>query len=91
MIAILEKISGNENAIRTKGPIEGFCRDLPVVDRSFSFFSEPLNPEAGLRKITTSLVQSFEWMGESEATGIMTFKTLNSQYRLQIKGERNGH
>jgi hypothetical protein len=88
MKAILEKISPNKNAIRTEGPIVGECNTIPTVGHRFYFYSEPLESKGGVREISTSPVQSFEWVG-AEVTGILTFKTLNSIYRLCIKGEKD--
>jgi len=74
----LTKLSDNKNALRTNN-IEGDYSNAPSVGKSFTIFGEPLTKEADVRIITTSMVEEIS----AEEDHSITFRTLNSLYRLE--------
>ena len=77
MFGKLEKISDNDNALRTND-IEGNFAILPQVGKRFVIIGEPLEAGYGVRVVSTSPVQEIN----IEGNGAIVFRTLNSIYRL---------
>jgi hypothetical protein len=72
--AKLVKIESTHNNLRTNEIVGEFSYS-PEVGHVFRFYSKPLDPDASIRVITTSSVQSIN--GQE-------FKTRNSTYRLEV-------
>lgn len=68
----LTKLSNNTNRLRTN-EVTGTCYKLPELGQPFVMFSEGI--EFGTRMVSTSIVQEIN---------DLIFKTLNSEYRLEI-------
>lgn len=75
---LLRKIETNHQRLRTE-TVQGDFEKLPVVGESFVIASEPLDPAATIRIVTTSVVQKIEQRGYD-----ITFHTLNSVYGLYV-------
>jgi hypothetical protein len=74
----LSKVRGGER-IRTD-VTEGFAYSRPCVGGSFHMFADPKDPDADIRTIWTSIVQSIEPVDEHT----VEITTLNSVYRVEL-------
>ena len=75
----LTKIESNHNNLRTD-TIEGCTAKLPQVREPFCMYAEPIDPDASVRFIKTTLVAEIT----SPVVGEFEFKTKNSTYRLTV-------
>lgn len=77
---LLEKLSKNENALRTS-TVYGYCEAVPKVGSGFEILSKSLDPSADARYVRTSQVLTVSEV----SPGVFEFETLNSTYRLTIE------
>jgi hypothetical protein len=82
--ATLEKLSTNENALRTK-TVKGITLAMPCPGESFVIFGESLSTGSDCRMVTTSAVKSVEFKAEAGVIKTAQFRTQSgSEYLLTI-------
>lgn len=79
----LEQLQSNHNRIRTK-VIEGECVDIPLVGRSFILTGPPMDPDKFSLDDGGRYFQSSKIVDVSKNGNEITFKTLNSVYKVTI-------
>lgn len=77
----LSKLSDNTNEMRTNDVV-GQTFDLPEIGSTFLLFGESLENKdpSAIRLIRTSRIEAVT----TNPTGSFTFRTLNSEYKLEL-------
>lgn len=78
---LLTKLESNHDRVRTK-TVMGFARELPVVGEPFTMFSDPLDPSANIRMVSTTPV--LRTLDPCNAPS--EFWTVNSHYQIDVLG-----
>lgn len=92
IVVKLSKVTSTHNRLRTQ-TINGVANKLPELNKSFSMLGESLDSGGLFRYIETSLVKKIVNLpthSRPDRTYLnrITFKTENSEYLLEVLGEK---